>query len=70
MTTTYEATMLSRMAEEARSVANDMREPGQRLYMLQIAARYDRNGLTQTKRRSNSPCPRHARYEATRAANA
>lgn len=41
MTTSYEATMLSRMAEEARSVANDMRDPGQRLYMLQIAARYD-----------------------------
>ena len=41
MTTDYEATMLSQMAEETRSVANDMREPGQRLYMLQIAARYD-----------------------------
>jgi hypothetical protein len=40
MITSYEATMLSRMAEEARSVANDMRDRGQKLYMLQIAARY------------------------------
>lgn len=37
----HEAAILSRMAEDARSVANDMRDVGQRLYMLQIAARYD-----------------------------
>jgi hypothetical protein len=41
MTTSFEATMLSRMAEEARSIASDMRRPGQKLYLLQIAARYD-----------------------------
>ena len=35
----HEAAILSRMAEDARSVANDMRDVGQRLYMLQIAAR-------------------------------
>jgi len=41
VTASHEATLLSQMAEEARTVANDLSDPGQRLYMLQIAARYD-----------------------------
>jgi hypothetical protein len=41
MTPTDEAAILSQMAEDARLVADRMRQPGQKLYMLQIAARYE-----------------------------
>ncbi len=41
MIPTYEAAILSQLAKDARLIADGMREPGQKLYMLQIAARYD-----------------------------
>jgi hypothetical protein len=41
VTASHEATLPSQMAEEARTVPNDLSDPGQGLYMLQIATRYD-----------------------------
>ena len=41
MIPTYEAAILSQMAEDARLIADGIREPGRKLYMFQIAARYD-----------------------------
>ena len=55
MTASFEVTMLSRMAEEARSVAVNMRRPDQMLYLLYMAARY--RALARLAAEAEAPIP-------------